>query len=105
MAKLLLLLECLLCQDKFSEDAVPKKEFYLETLICKKCYKRAQELPAKVWCFGKLHRRGSPGFSEGNVACQTLCPDRVICRRFINVKEHKAHGYKKGKKGKRQGQG
>lgn len=81
--KLLLLLECLLCRNKFTVDAVQQKQYFLETLICAACYKKGQKLPASVWCFGKLAAKNSPGYSEENVECVQICPDKKICKSFV----------------------
>lgn len=79
-----LLLECLLCGDKFPESAVEKKEYFLATSVCKRCYVEGQKQNPKVWCFGKRQKRNSPGYAEGNLSCTRLCPDRAVCVSFIN---------------------
>lgn len=83
-----LLLECLLCRMKFSEEAITTGKYFLETCICLECYEKGQRLPADAWCFGKLPIRNSPGYSLENDACARLCPDRKVCSRFIKrIKE------------------
>jgi hypothetical protein len=88
MAKLLLLLECLLCRDRFTSDAVQKREYYLETQVCHKCYLKLQKTSSGISCFGKLPKGRSPGYSTGNPACTALCADRKVCASFIKrIKE------------------
>jgi hypothetical protein len=94
--RLPLVFECLLCTDKFTVEDVRKKHFYIQTLICKKCYIIGVKTNSRIWCFGKLQKHNSPGFSQENVSCRLLCSDRVICQKFItkNNKEKVHHGNK-----------
>jgi hypothetical protein len=87
--RLPLLFECLLCHDKYTVEDIRKKKFFVETSICRKCYTAGLAINAKVWCFGKLPRHNSPGYSLENVSCRLLCPDRSICKRFINKQKEK----------------
>lgn len=82
--RLPLLFECLQCKNKFTIEDVAQKKIYIETNVCKECYITASQTNSKVWCFGKLQRSNSPGYSEENVACRSLCSDRRICKKFIN---------------------
>lgn len=81
--RLPLLFECLLCHNRFTSEDVESKKFYARTLICKECYIEGSKAHPKVWCFGKLPARNSPGYSEDNISCRLLCPDRAVCVKFI----------------------
>ncbi len=83
MPRLPLLLECLLCKNKFSEVDATEGRFYLQTNICKECYEKGQRQAQSIWCFGRPLSKSSPGYDAGNVACASLCPDRRICAQFV----------------------
>jgi NAD-dependent SIR2 family protein deacetylase len=87
--RLPLLLECLLCKDKFTVPDVDKKQFFISTSICRKCYAKGAVVDPQVWCFGKRQRGNSPGYSEENVGCRLLCPDKKVCKLFIKLNKEK----------------
>jgi hypothetical protein len=85
-------LECTLCGDSFSERDVALGLFFASTGICNECYVKGQKISRKVWCFGKRDlRRGHKivlkAYNEKALECQLHCPDRVICKQFILIKE------------------
>jgi hypothetical protein len=82
--RLPLLFECLLCKDKFTVDDIRQKKFYAQTCICRKCYLVGVETNPRIWCFGKLQKINSPGYSEESVSCSLLCPDSFLCRKIVN---------------------
>lgn len=82
--RLPLLFECLLCQNKLTSQDIEDKKFYPDTSICKECYVEGAQMNPRIWCFGKLQIGNKPGYSESNVSCRLLCPDRRICHKFIN---------------------
>jgi hypothetical protein len=90
-SKLHLVLECLLCTEKYSLEDAQKGRYFLATRICRSCYVKGQNEDAKNWCFGKLPSGSKPGFSVKQIQCTEICPDREICSYFIHLGEKK-HG-------------
>jgi hypothetical protein len=81
--------ECLLCKVKYSKHSVEEGDFYVATSICKSCYRRMQELPASVSCFGKLPSKGFHGYNSHNLVCSSVCPDRRVCLHFTTNRKLK----------------
>jgi hypothetical protein len=84
-------LECTLCKRGYSAQDVSKGLFYPSTGICTECYVQGQKSSRKVWCFGKLDfKRGRKtvlaAFNPTATECKLHCPDRVVCKEFIDKK-------------------
>jgi hypothetical protein len=73
MAKLL---ECVECKAKFSLKALKTLKFFVSTLVCLACYKRAAK--DQTTCFGKEYDKHSP-------VCTQICPDSKVCRHFVRL--------------------
>lgn len=61
-------------------------------MVCSKCYRRMQEQPIEVSCFGKISMfqlvDGKPvqlvrGYHPQAPECQDYCPDRRTCRAVL----------------------
>lgn len=75
------LLWCLLCSDRFSSDDVDEGRYFAQTGICTKCYTRMKK--SDDTCFGKENGDGRYGFDESTEECGEFCPDREVCRLFV----------------------
>jgi hypothetical protein len=75
-------LECLTCEEKYSEQDIAENKFFPRTCICFKCYRNLQKAPISIACFGK--RGKELGYNPLAVECRLLCPDRTICPHFVN---------------------
>lgn len=81
-------LECLLCENKYSKEDIEKGNFQIATLICSFCYARMQNMPYEKSCFGKpsliaLNGKKYFGYNPKAEECSRLCPDRSVCRRIV----------------------
>jgi hypothetical protein len=72
-------LECVLCENLFSEEDIYQFLFFSATRICYKCYKKLFKVKTYISCFGKQ-------YSSNAVECRELCPDRKICPKFFTGK-------------------
>lgn len=84
-------LECTLCSTAYSVQDVEQGLFFPSTGVCKSCYSAGQRSSRKVWCFGKLDlRRGHKivlkAYNPKAPECRLHCPDREICKQFIDLK-------------------
>lgn len=80
-----ILFSCLECDEKFSlQDAINGK-YKIETNICISCYKKKQRNPDT--CFGKKTKGRRLGYDEEDLDCSEFCPDRKICREFVEKKK------------------
>jgi hypothetical protein len=83
-------LECVLCGERFAERDVTELRYFPSTQVCFACYKKGQNAPYATWCFGKQNVEGPGGkileygFDEDARACGQYCPDRKICKMFID---------------------
>src|SRR6266581_3719237 len=85
------LMPCLLCQKKYSRADIKVGQYFPSTDICTDCYKRGQRQSRKIWCFGKTTRIVKKAgrklvlyaYSQDAVECKSECPDREICRLFV----------------------
>lgn len=87
--RLPLLLECVLCSNKFTTEDADKKVYFPETLVCRECYIQGKKVNPQVWCFAKLQTPKMPGYSPDNLSCKLLCPDRKVCKQFIKTTKEK----------------
>lgn len=71
-------MECVLCQQRYSEQDVLRYEYFVHTNICYICYLSMMSDPAT--CFGKKGpvRTWNPKAE----ACRSICPDRKVCPLF-----------------------
>jgi hypothetical protein len=81
-------LECLRCTERYSKKDILEGRYWLETLICSKCYMNMQRAPHSVSCFGKPSVMISDvkkiqGFDLEMIECRELCPDRKICEKIM----------------------
>ena len=77
-------LECLLCTLRYSDRDVLDGLYWIDTMVCSKCYTRMQRMPYEESCFGKpcVMRDGKVvqyGYNRNAVECDSLCPDRRQC--------------------------
>lgn len=82
------LLECLLCEQKYSREDIKRGMYQISTMICSPCYARMQRMPYERSCFGKGSEMVNGikvkfGNEPGAKECQSLCPDRFICRKIV----------------------
>jgi hypothetical protein len=82
------LVPCLLCNTKYSMDAIQAGELDLTSFVCLSCYRNLQEKPLEVSCFGKhtvIAMDGSKtlGYDPDSIECSSWCPDRRACGRVI----------------------
>lgn len=69
------LLECLICQQRFSVVDVKNNLFFASTMICSSCYNSGVESRGQNdWCFG--------GYDQSYRECRVDCPDKRICRLY-----------------------
>jgi|HubBroStandDraft_5_1064220.scaffolds.fasta_scaffold00789_8 hypothetical protein len=68
------ILECVICQERFSVKDVKEGKYYPSTGVCHGCYVKAAAGNKKVWCFGT--------FDLSQLECRTVCSDRKVCRGF-----------------------
>lgn len=84
------LFECVLCGQRFSEHDVYRRRYFPSTQVCRRCYKKGQESPHVVWCFGKPQVIGPAGkvldygYDSSSPECNEYCPDRFLCAQFIS---------------------
>ena len=81
-------LECLLCQQRYSMEDIRNGLYQLETLVCSACYAKMQRQPHHISCFGKptfilLNGKHLYGYNPKAEECRTKCPDRRVCSRII----------------------
>lgn len=81
--------ECLLCRNRFSRHSIDTGGYFVVSGICLDCYKKMQAQPATVSCFGKLPTLKTFGYIPDNLACQSICPDRLACARFVSKLKRK----------------
>lgn len=82
------LLECATCFERYSREEIETGLYQLKTMVCSKCYARAQKLPHERSCFGKPtvnlpSGKKLLGYNPLTEACSRLCPDREICARVV----------------------
>lgn len=83
------LLECLLCERRYSRRDVVEGRYWTETLVCSLCYAKMQSKPHQLCCFGKPTManfnslKPLPGYSPKSRECRQLCPDRNVCAHII----------------------
>jgi hypothetical protein len=83
------LLSCILCEEKFCVGDVKAGRFFATSMVCRGCYERGKQSPYEIWCFGKpslVDGNGKVeefGYSEQAEECQSMCPDRKVCRQFV----------------------
>jgi len=81
-------LECLRCMERYSKKDILEGRYWLETLICSKCYLSMQKAPHSISCFGKpsiaiSETKKIQGFDLDMIECRELCPDRKICEKVM----------------------
>ena len=89
-------LPCLRCNRRFGKRDVEVGAFYASTMICGDCYRKGQQSPLAVWCFGKVDAKR--GYNPDARECSSECPDREICKEFIQIREETMAKDKKHKK-------
>ena len=82
------LMPCLLCNERFSVAEIAEGFYFPSTCICRACYDKGQLAGYHQWCFGKGNRMegariAERGFNQFSLACGRYCPDRMICKRFV----------------------
>ena len=81
------MLECLLCLERYGREDVRSGLYRLETFVCSRCYRKMQAKPHAASCFGKptfvAEGKVLRGYSEKAEVCQTVCPDREVCRKVV----------------------
>lgn len=77
------LLWCLICEEKFTLDDIPKRYVGM-TGICMACYSKMEQDAST--CFGKETTEGFYGYDEATCECKEFCPDRVVCKGFIALR-------------------
>lgn len=75
------LLWCLVCNEKFSIEDVSAGRYEAETGICTSCYKRMAR--DEKTCFGEETSDARYGYDEKTFECRDFCPDRRICKAFV----------------------
>lgn len=78
------LVECLLCNERYSKHSIIEGGFYLESGVCKSCYNKMQLQSQTLSCFGKLPSKKLHGYNSENIVCSSICPDRVACAQYIS---------------------
>lgn len=76
------LFKCLFCTETFSTADVREGLYFPSTGICLECY---WNLSRGATCFGKKSR-----FDLTTNECGHECPDRKICRVFVEYRKVKA---------------
>lgn len=84
--------ECLLCMERYTKADIEAGLYWIETLVCSKCYAKMQQSSHPVSCFGKptfILENGKRlyGYNGCVEPCKSVCPDRKICRRIVDVSE------------------
>ena len=87
------LLWCLLCQNKFCIRDIEEGTYLAQTGICAECYGEMQK--SSETCFGKENKARVRGYDESTLECSQFCPDRKVCKEFLQVSIQKRDG--KGK--------
>ena len=86
------LMQCILCNKRFSEKDVEELRYFPEQGICFKDYYDGFKQDHRTWCFGK---RNTVDPDTGKITrygfdpqksddCKKLCPDRKVCRLFVS---------------------
>jgi hypothetical protein len=83
-----IVIECLLCKDRYSKSDVENGLYQLEPMVCSKCYLALQRQPHHISCFGKptyITPDGKRlyGYNPNTPECARWCPDRKVCRRLV----------------------
>src|SRR5437016_2479291 len=73
------LLECITCDETYTEVDVENFRYFPSTGVCYNCYRAMQKAPITISCFGKEYD------ALAN-ECRELCPDRKQCPSFANGK-------------------
>jgi len=71
---------CVECEKRFVEADLDGLWFFPSTGICRQCYLEA--MGDGGTCFGKREHR-----DERNAVCSQVCPDRNICKLFVELSE------------------
>lgn len=82
------ILQCLLCSEGYSKPAVFAGKYFIDSGICIECYKKMQNQPASISCFGKLPKGRDFGYSSKHPVCSSICLDRIACATFISKIKH-----------------
>lgn len=78
-SKILKVLECVSCGDRYSSEHVELEKYYPSTGICRKCYQKGLKISDEIWCFGGYN---AIEYRE----CRIECPDRKVCKEFSKIK-------------------
>lgn len=73
------ILECITCDELYTEIDVENFRFFPSTGVCYNCYRAMQKADTSISCFGKQYD------ALAN-ECRELCPDRKLCPSFANKK-------------------
>ncbi len=79
-------LECVLCNEFYTEIDIENFRFFPSTRVCYNCYRQMQKQDYAISCFGKKTEDKKLGYNGMAEECRELCPDRRICPNFVNRK-------------------
>src|SRR6185503_1135643 len=68
------IIQCLICDKKYSVEDILSSKYFVDTLVCLVCYNRMQA--DKRCCFAKEYDASAE-------ECSRFCPDRSICVQFV----------------------
>jgi hypothetical protein len=73
--------QCVLCEEKFSEQDFKDLKFFPSTCICSSCYDEAKK--DRTVCFGKIDQ-----YDKHSLVCSKICQDRKICKLYVRVEKY-----------------
>lgn len=73
--------QCVLCEERFTEDDFKKLLFFPSTCICRSCYNDANK--DKSVCFGKKEH-----YDNHSLVCRKICQDRKVCLLYVRIEKY-----------------